>query len=253
MAAEFVLVAGPMVRAASWEPTADHLRQAGWSVQVPDLLATRATPPPWSTWSRHLLDHIAPREGLILVGHSSGSALVADLATKLPASAIIIVDGDIPPAQGSAAPVRPALHDFIRSLAGADGMLPVWSRWFASDPQRTALIGLDRLAADALGLASFEDGLPTMRVDWFEDTIELSRWDHVPAGFIQTSPIYDHATAEALRRGWPVERLTGTHLHPTLCPAETANAILSIAQQLDARAAALTSASRRTGPDRDRR
>jgi len=229
MAAEFVLVAGPMVRASSWEPTAVHLRQTGCSVQVPDVLANCAAPPAWSAWSRHLLDHIAPTDDLILVGHSSGSALVADLATKLPASAIIIVDGDIPPAQGRASPVRPALHDFVKSLAGADGMLPVWSRWFARDPQRATLIGLDRLAGDPLALARFEDGLPTMQVDWFDDTIELSRWDHVPAGFIQTSAIYDHATAEALRRGWPVERLAGTHLHPTLCPAEMAGAILSIA------------------------
>ncbi|MGC2777949.1 MAG: alpha/beta hydrolase [Bradyrhizobium sp.] len=232
MAAEFVLVAGPMVRAASWEPTADHLRQAGWPVQVPDLLSACATPPPWSTWSRHLLDHIAPTDDLILVGHSSASALVADLATKLPASALIIVDGDIPPTQGPAAPVRPALHDFVRSLAGADGMLPVWSRWFARDPQRAALVGLDQLAGDPLALARFEDGLPTMKVDWFDDAIDLARWDHVPAGFVQASPIYDHATAEAFRRGWPVERLNGTHLHPTLCPDETADAILSLVRRL---------------------
>ncbi|BAM91214.1 conserved hypothetical protein [Bradyrhizobium oligotrophicum S58] len=254
MSAEFILVAGPMVRAASWEPTADDLRQAGWPVQVPDILAHCAEPPAWHTWSRHLLDHVAPAAGPILVGHSSASVLVADLATKLSTRGVIIVDGDIPPTQGRAAPVRPALHDFIRSLAAEDGTLPVWSRWFSHVPERAALVGLDRLAHDPPALAQFEAGLPTMPISWFDDAIDLAPWDHVPAGFVQTSAIYDHAAAEALRRGWPVERLSGSHLHPTLCPAETASAILSIARQLDARVGSipLTAASRRTGPDRDR-
>lgn len=221
-----------MVRASSWQPTADHLRQAGRSVQVPDILAHRTSPPAWSAWSRRLLDHIPAAGDLVLVGHSSASALVADLATKLPVRAIIIVDGDIPPARGPAPPVRPTLHDFIRTLAGQDGTLPVWSRWFAGDPNRSALIGLDRLARDPIASARFAEGLPTMHVDWFDDRIDLASWDHVPAGFIQTSAIYDHATAEALRRGWPVARLDGTHLHPTLCPEETASAILALADRL---------------------
>jgi len=232
MASEFLLVAGPMVRASSWQPTADQLRQAGCSVRMPDILAHVATPPAWSAWSRCLLDHIPAAGDLVLVGHSSASALVADLATRLSVRGIIIVDGDIPPARGPAPPVRPALHDFIRTLAGPDGTLPIWSRWFSHDPQRAARIGLDRLARDPRALSRFEEGLPTMHVDWFNDSIDMANWDHVPAGFIQTSVIYDHATAEALRRGWPVARLEGTHLHPTLCPEETANAIVCLADQL---------------------
>ena len=111
-------------------------------------------------------------------------------------------------------------------------MLPVWSRWFAGDARRMSLVGLDILASDPVAFAQFEAELPRMRVGWFQDTIELANWDHVRAGFIQTSPIYDHAFAEAQRRGWPVTRLQGTHLHPTLQPAETADAIISMSRQL---------------------
>ena len=39
MSLDFLLVAGPLVRASSWEPTARHLREAGHRVQVPDVLA----------------------------------------------------------------------------------------------------------------------------------------------------------------------------------------------------------------------
>jgi hypothetical protein len=175
---------------------------------------------------------MTPANEPFVVGHSSASALVADLATRLPVMGIIIVDGDVPPSQGAASPVRPALRDFVRGLAEADGTLPIWSKWFAGDPQRMSLVGLDILASDPTAFAQFESELPRMHVSWFEDTIELANWDHVPAGFIQTSTIYDHASAEAQRRGWPVTRLQGTHLHPTLRPAETASAILSMSRQL---------------------
>lgn len=233
MSSEFVLVAGPLVRASSWEPTARHLRESGWAVQVPDVLAHHASPPAWSAWTGSLLDHIAPKSELVLVGHSSASPLVADLATKLPARSIIIVDGDVPPEQGAAFPVRLALRDFIRGLAEADGTLPIWSKWFSGDEQRASRVGIDILARDPVAFAQFEYGLPTMHVDWFNETIELASWDHIPAGFIQTSKIYDHATAEAQRRGWPVANLQGTHLDPTLRPAETAEAILAMARRLE--------------------
>jgi hypothetical protein len=113
-------------------------------------------------------------------------------------------------------------------------MLPVWSKWFAGDTQRASLVGLDRLASDPAAFAQFEKELPRMPLEWFDDTIELANWDHVPAGFIQTSKIYDHAAVEAERRGWPVTRLRGTHLHPTLSPEETAEAILAISHRLGA-------------------
>jgi pimeloyl-ACP methyl ester carboxylesterase len=235
MSSEFILVPGPPVRASSWEPTATHLREAGYRVQVPDLLAHHDSPPAWSAWTQRLLDHITPTSEPVVVGHSSASALAADLATRLPARSVIIVDGDIPPPRGAASPVRPALREFIRSLADATGTLPVWSKWHSGNAQRSSVIGLDLLAADPTAFAQFENGLPKMRVDWFDDSIELASWDHVPAGYIQTSNIYDHAMLEAQRRGWPVARLHGTHLDPTLRPAETAKAILSMSRRLGVR------------------
>ena len=241
----FILVAGPPVRASSWEPAAEALRAAGCHVQVPDVLAHHPSPPSWGDWNSRLLKLVTPAPHPILVGHSSASALVADVAARLPARAVIIVDGDVPPPKGAAFPVRPALHDFIKGLAGPDGMLPVWSKWFTSDSTRASLVGIDILARDAAAFARFESGLPRMYVGWFDEAIELAEWDHIPAGYIQTSAIYDHATAEAQRRGWPVVNLHGTHLHPTLQPEETANAILAMARQLVS--GVKTSASNKAG------
>jgi hypothetical protein len=232
---EFVLVPGPMVRASSLEPTACHLRKLGYRTQVPDVLAYQQAPPAWNRWTSHLLALIDTSTETILVEHSSASVLVADLAAMLSCRCLIMIDGEVPPSNGPVAPIRPALHDLIRGLARPDGSLPIWSRW-RGDERRAALVGLDILARDPAALAEFESRLPTFSVEWFEDVIEdvieLANWDHVPAGFIQTSAIHHHSAAEARRRNWPVARLHGTHLHPILHPAETADAIIAMSDQL---------------------
>jgi len=80
------------------------------------------------------------------------------------------VDGEVPPSQGAAAPVRPALRDFINSLAGPDGALPIWSRWLG-DAHRASLVGLDILGRDPIAFAASESGLPRLSVDWFDDVM----------------------------------------------------------------------------------
>ncbi|WP_441241662.1 alpha/beta hydrolase [Tardiphaga sp. 768_D3_N2_1] len=232
MPSDIVLLAGPLVRASSWQPTAGELSARGWRVHVPEVLSDDQPPPSWREWSTHVLRQLPPLRAPVVVGHSSAGTLAVELAIRLGASGVIIVDGDVPPRHGPAVPVRPSLRDLVRSLADDDGMLPVWSRWFDADAHRKSLVGVDRLANDLKAFAEFEAGLPRMTISWFDDTIELAPWDHIPAGFIQTSAIYDHAAEEAHRRGWPCIRLDGTHLHPTLKPDETSEAIVAIIKRL---------------------
>lgn len=227
-----VLVAGPLVGASSWEPTASRLRAAGARVQIPDVLACAGRVPSWREWTSHLLDQSSAEQAPILIGHSSASTLVVDLATRMSVRGVIIVDGDIPPASGLAPPVRPALRDFITGLADENGLLPPWSQWWVNDSRRAQLVGIDSLALDPQALRSFELDLPRMTSGWFDDAIDLAPWDHVPVGYIQLSLIYDHAAEEALRRGWPLRRLQGTHLDPTLRPNETAAAIQAVCREL---------------------
>lgn len=206
-----VLVAGPLVGASSWEPTASRLRAEGVRVQIPDVLACADRVPPWREWTSHLLDLSSAEEAPILIGHSSASTLIVDLATKMKVRGVIITDGDIPPASGLARPVRPALGEFIAGLADENGLLPPWSQWWVNNATRARLVGIDVLERDPQALRSFEMDLPRMNLGWFDDAINLSTWDHIPAGYIQLSPIYDHAAEEASRRAWPLRRLQGTH------------------------------------------
>jgi hypothetical protein len=129
----------------------------------------------------------------------------------MPVRGLTMVDGETPPESGPVAPGRDSFRQFVASLADRDGRLPRWSDWWRDHPRRP-FTGIDELANDA-------------------DMIDLAPWAHIPSGYIQTSAFYDHAADEAQRRGWPVVRIKGTHLHPTLQPDETAAAIQEICGQ----------------------
>lgn len=229
---DFVLVTGPLVCVSSWQPTANVLRARGAQVEVPDVLAATAEPPAWREWTDHLLNLVPINGQQIFVGNSSASALVAEMAAKRPCKGILIVDGEIPPSTGRAPPVRDSFRQFIGGLADANGRLPLWSRWFSGDARREALVGIEALRKRPDVFERFEAALPRMSVGWFDDEIDLRGWDHVPAGFVLTSAIYGHAAEEAMRRGWPIRQLSGTHLHPALEPQETADAIIAVAQEI---------------------
>jgi hypothetical protein len=71
-----------------------------------------------------------------------------------------------------------------------------------------------------------------MCLTWFEDEINLAPWSGVPVGYVLTSPLYVKSAEEAESRGWPVVKLNGTHMHPTLQPYETAAALETVCRQL---------------------
>jgi len=228
---DLVLITGPMVGASSWAPTAAHLGAAGWRVHVPDVLAITGSLPPWRMLAPHYARLLSLDGAPILVGHSMATVVAADLAGSAAACGLIFVDGEIPPASGPVPPGREAFRAFVSRLAGDDGWLPRWSHWWGGHPRRS-FTGIDELAGDARAYALFEQDQPRVPAAWFDDTIDLAPWAHRPAGYIRTSGFYDHAADDAGARGWPVLRLPGTHLHPTLQPADMARAIAAIARDL---------------------
>ncbi len=225
------LISGPLVEASSWAPTADHLGAKGWSVQVPDVLSAADEIPAWRDWSSHLKRLIKVDKAPILVGHSAASVFVAELASQIQIRALIIVDGLVPPEEGKAVPATPPVLQMLRTLVDSSGNLPPWSDWWKTEP-RASQIGITALAKDAAAYRRFRDGLPRMRLTWFEDEINLMPWCEIPSGYVLTSPLYAKSADEAASRDWPVVRLAGTHMHPTLQPEETAAAIEAVCQQL---------------------
>lgn len=226
-----VLITSPLVGIASWQPTAERLRELDVRVELPDVLSTCDGPPPWREWSTHLKGLIRPDLKPLLVGHSAAGLLAAELAEQIPCRGYAIVDGVIPPAQGPVGPAEGGFLDFIRSLADDCGRLPCWLDWWQTE-RLAAWTGVEQLAREPQRLEALRADCPRLPVAWFEDAIELSDRRRSPVAYIQTSPFHEQSAVEAERLGWPTQRLQGTHLHPLLEPAETASAILSAWDEL---------------------
>jgi pimeloyl-ACP methyl ester carboxylesterase len=224
------LVTGCMVATSSLLPTAVWLRAAGFDIQVPDVLAAVDCPPPWRAWSRHLMDLIDTSSRPILVGHSLACTLVAELASRCSVGGLIMVDGFIPPASGAVPPASGVLRDLVAALPVNNGLLPPWSDWW--NERQARVLGVATLAQDPQAFEEFRNGLPRFAPSWFDDTIDLASWGHVPVGYIRTSEFFERSADEAEQRGWPVIRLNGTHMHSMLAPAETADAIEKICSRL---------------------
>jgi pimeloyl-ACP methyl ester carboxylesterase len=232
MLSDVVVIQGPLVGASGMMPLADRLRAQGVHVHVPDVLHGQATPPPWSAWSTHLL-RLLSLEGRkpVLVGYSASTTLAAEVATRIPTQGIVFLDGDIPPATGRVTPGSERLRRRVEALDDSDGRLPLWSDWYTTDEER-AVIGITTLQVNAKAWDAFRRDQPRMTRDWFFDEIDLPPWRGVAAGYVQLCSYFDRSAEEAGKRGWPVVRLKGTHLHPTLEPQETAEAILQVCRSL---------------------
>ena len=59
-------------------------------------------------------------------------------------------------------------------------------------------------------------------------------WDTHPCGYLVFGPPYDEVAADARRRGWLVEELSGRHLHEIIDPDAVADRLIRMAQHLAA-------------------
>jgi hypothetical protein len=119
----------------------------------------------------------------------------------------------------------------VSTRGGGEKCTRISGSSFTTDEER-AVIGISTLQADARAWDAFRRDQPRMTRDWFHDEVDLPPWNAVPAGYIRLCALFDRSAEEAERRRWPVVRLKGTHLHPTLEPQETAEAILKVCRSL---------------------
>jgi Alpha/beta hydrolase family len=222
----FVLIHSPLVGGSFWQPVAEELERHRRQCYAP-------TPPRtgdesvlrWRYWPDRLRDLLPSASRAILVGHSAAGMLLPAVAERIGARGLIFVDASIPPERGIARPVDPEFMKFVRSLPDVGGRLPRWSEWWPKN-------AMAALIPDEEARRRFDNDLPLLSLEWFEDSVEVPAWQHLSAGYIQTSDRFSQEAEKARSSGWPVVVLNGTHLHPMLSPLETTDAILSVAKQL---------------------
>jgi pimeloyl-ACP methyl ester carboxylesterase len=224
-----MLVHSPLVGPRTWEPVAGELRGRGYPVVVPALRADETAEPPY--WRQHVtatmaaLDSVDATRPLVLVGHSGGGVLLPAIATAAGRSvaAYLFVDADLPH-NGRSRLSRfsdPADADAFRAAA-TGGLIPTWTEddlaEVIPDPAlRRAFVAELR----PLPLAVYDEPIPVP-----------ATWPDAPGGYLQFSPPYDAAAAEARALGWPLIAMPGGHFQMLVDPAAVADALLDLLARL---------------------
>jgi hypothetical protein len=225
----FALVHSPSVGPSTWLPVAERLLDAGHEAVVPSLLTVTDDDPPY--WPhvvaavRAGLEETDPVAPVLLVAHSNAGLFVPVLARDLgrPVIRAIFADASVPVASGENPVVGDDFLPFLRGLADSSGMLPRWTDWWADDdvPQPLPDPHSRRLVVDEQ---------PTLPMDYYLERVPSpAGWDDLDCCYLQFSQAYDGQADEARRRGWPVLRVPGEHLHQVVEPDAVAHAVLELA------------------------
>jgi hypothetical protein len=129
-------VHSPLVGPASWDLIAPALAEPGRPVTIPDLTSTVAAGPPWCSRQAELIARAAAGQPAVLVGHSrAGPILAAAGAMITQVRGYVFVDARLPfPGQNWMDTAPPELVTQLSEMAGPDGWLPPWPRWWATRP-----------------------------------------------------------------------------------------------------------------------
>jgi hypothetical protein len=227
-----VLLPSPLLGAASWRPVADELVRRGRPVTVASYGRPVAGP---SDVLDELLAGVPDEDGLVLVPHSNAGLYVAALAARRSVAAVLFVDAGVPSAEPDTPTAPPGLVRHLAGLAGPDGLLPPWSRWWP----RAEVAALFPDEATRLAVQLEERRLP---LEYFRSAVPSpAGWERLPAAYLAFGDGYAEERAEAGRRGWPTATLPGTHLHQLADPVAVTDALERLLHTL-------TRASRRVDP-----
>ncbi len=219
MTPTLVLLPSPLLGPALWGPVAQELAGRGQPVAiVPPAAGARAPSDVLDAW----LAALPTDDDLVLVPHSNAGAYVPELVSRLSVVGAVFVDAVLPPPHGELRLAPPALLPHLRELAGADGLLPVWTQWW----DEAEVAGLFPDAATRDRVEQEQQRLP---LTYFEQVLDVpAGWDALPACYLAFGDTYAGERADAAGRGWSTRTLAGHHLHPLTEPAQVAGAVLDL-------------------------
>ncbi|WP_336210433.1 alpha/beta hydrolase [Nonomuraea sp. LPB2021202275-12-8] len=224
----FVLVHSPSVGPSTWAPVAAALERRGHAAVVPDLTGvTRGGPPHWP----RIVEAVraaAPETPVVLVAHSNAGLFLPAIKEGLGERVVacVFADAHLPPPRGLVRAGQEDFLPFLRELAGDDGVLPRWTDWWSEEdvaPMFPADAALrERVVAEQprLPLAFYTEPIPVP-----------AGWDAVRCSCLWYGPPYDTVAEEARRRGWPVLRAPGMHLHQLVDPEGVTDALLKLSRK----------------------
>jgi hypothetical protein len=171
---------------------------------------------------RHRVEAEAPD---LVLTHSNGGRYAALAAPGVPT---VHVDAALPPESGAPATMAPTeMLERLGGMAGDDGLLSPWSRWWPEEVFTAVLP--DPTAREVM--RGHEHAMP---LAYFHSRLGAPPgWTGEPQAYLAFGDTYADEVALAGRHGWPVIRMDGAgHLHHLVAPRQVADAVLELAARL---------------------
>jgi pimeloyl-ACP methyl ester carboxylesterase len=214
-----VLLPSPLLGPAVWAPVADELRRRGRDVLVPPAYDEVADP---ADVLDHLRRSIPAGVPVALVPHSNAGLYAAALAAEREVVAIVYVDAGLPSGEPTTPTAPDRFRDTLSALVEPDGLLPVWTRWWPEDE-------IAALFPDATTRGVVEAEQQRVPLRYFDGVVPSAPgWAGLPVAYLAFGNTYERERTEAERRGWPVQTLSGGHLHLLVDPGAVAQALLEL-------------------------
>jgi hypothetical protein len=212
--ARWLLVHPPLLGPAVLGPLRAELGRRGREVVVPDLRATvdeaRGWPERWSA--------AAAGAGAVdvVLGFSGAGVTLPVVAAAAGARRVVWLDALMPARSGET-----VADDEIRGLVAGrvrNGRIADWTTWWGPG-------ALEELVPDRRLRAAIEADGHELPADFYDVAVPVpDAWPERGAEYVQLSPAYDDAAAEARRRGWAVTGGSdGAHLDIATDPARVAD------------------------------
>ncbi len=215
-----LILPSPFLPGLVHAPLAAALERRGWGVAV----AERGSVP---RSAEELLGSLSGEVDAwspdVLVTHSNAGRYASHLAAGRP---VVHLDAALPPPSGDPVPMAPeALLAALAELAGEDGLLPPWTRWWPEE-------AVAELVPDPGLLRAIREGEPRVPLSYVRSRLGApAGWTAQPQAYVAFGDTYAVEVALARDCGWPVVVLEGAgHLHHLVAPEEVAETVLAAAR-----------------------
>jgi hypothetical protein len=218
--ARWLLVHPPLLGPAVLEPFAEVLRHRGDVVVVPDLRGAVEEAAGWpGRWTAAAAES-GPADNVL--GFSGAGVTLPAVAAAVDARRVVWVDA-LMPARSGATVADDDIRGRIPALLDAAGRIVDWTTWWGPG-------ALDDLVSDAAVRGAIVADGHRLPGDFYDVAVPVpGLWPEDGARYVQLSPSYDDAAAEARRRGWPAfGDGDGEHLDVATRPAAVADLIADL-------------------------
>jgi hypothetical protein len=220
--AHLLVLPSPFLGPAPYGRLATALSARGYEASVAPSSASPVAGDLVVGWSALARD-LGP---VVLVPHSNSGYLAPAVSEACGGVPVVFVDAALPASTGATPLAPPAFRARLAAMAGEDGRLPRWTRWWSRAELADTLPDpwFDRV--DAV--------VPQLPLAYVDDRVPVpAGWESGGRAYLAFGTTYTEEWALAERHGWPRRRLDRAgHLHLLVEPGETAAALADLVAQL---------------------